>query len=1223
MLEKLKIVREASDVYWKAQNHVFLTDNPGYFQLQHKLYSHLVPAYRTVHRTVPRRIVFRAIRWVNPKRQFKLMNVKTSDYANMHEDELKRHITGLNQYRAEALTISNRYDQMIAMIEMGKTPYRIFWPEDNPMTQEEYLERASRLKDGTVKWEHMIDNQAAALTKELGKRKIALGSIDELWEDDMMPFFKKEGKFGDYSKPLRQIRYGPGDNIQREGGRKAKPATPDDRYRTVSPLEVRPGEGMRGGEESPSEDYERGFEVDPGVFPVVGNAISGRTAYISREDVEADRTVIRGPIFLRDEVNPEIYPVQQWRNQHLDKYLDNEVERFNFAGAEFLAKVRTHPFQPEEGDYTRRRDDPVKDTIQDVESEFSERARLAQEEDQKRRAVDPDTDIEEVKEPFDYNAYIRRRRLFTKKGIKRKEFSELNLDEFSEDELQTIGSKILPSNEHTQWGGLNGNQQRQYLDRLQAKVGTDVVPDEPTQLPPEEQLMGIYREDPEYAGMDEDELRQIVQWEINSGEAIESLDLGDVSVRPEAPPQRKALKASLSGETDDAYKRLNSKTQQREVSRPSPDYIPGDRDSSVGLRSTKTRSSTTPEVVDALNMANTRAAQEGLSLDESRAWKSTVEASKAFDYAIDFDDWLEFYESNMDDINYIKNTAGNFHDKYFSENIRRSAYGGADMPSAEDWIRNERVDLINQIRKDSIAQTSTAESYRHIKNMEEGFDKEEMWGRWHEVLEMPDSDTSKLNNMQQLSMETDGKGVDISEATAMESEVTGEPTPTPEAGASPKAPRQPRQPKQKAPTDIGKPKVARTPVASEKRAAYAMKLANGVKVVPMTANEWEAKAEVHADTISRIFGFNNATSYKEVLRLADGTTGMGAAVPNSKVVPMSKKTPEDLNNIFSKDSSRKALYEMAFASFAFSRHSPITPADIAFADDSMFMPSSKGFNGGEMDTMFSPQSAIPNVGIELNPEDYRAEIKQFVDETLPNITNKMAGIMQDSNLGFSSGIKDPEELKNHLFDRAMKSISGNTDNESISYYYPRAGDGVSDTAPEQPQVGETPQAPTQPEAPQVQPEPQAPQAEPEVQQEPTVPTPQAPPAQEEPSDEDLAEVEEPGDDEIDWEQVLADEGQGVVEPEESEAVQGTTSSEPNSRQQTPGEISGGQRAAIVRAMQNYDSDEYDSVYEYIEDLGLGLDDNLMEYIGDYNPRMGDIDDYLDNYEDNPENRFLV
>ena len=36
----------------------------------HALYPHLRPMYRTVHRRIPRELVFKAIRWVNPDRMF-------------------------------------------------------------------------------------------------------------------------------------------------------------------------------------------------------------------------------------------------------------------------------------------------------------------------------------------------------------------------------------------------------------------------------------------------------------------------------------------------------------------------------------------------------------------------------------------------------------------------------------------------------------------------------------------------------------------------------------------------------------------------------------------------------------------------------------------------------------------------------------------------------------------------------------------------------------------------------------------------------------------------------------------------------------------------------------------------------------------------------------------------------------------------------------------------
>ena len=1261
MLERLKEVKAKSDAFWEAQQHIFIMDSNEYLRKQHKLYPHLVPAYRTVHRTVPRRIVFRAIRWVNPKRQFKLMNVNPKDYASMDPEELKRHIVGLNQYRAEALTISNRYDQMIALIEIGQTPYRIMWPEDKAMSWEEYMERAERLKSGTANWEHLIDDQANSLMKALEKHNIHLGSIDDLWEDDVMPFFKQPGS--NYTKPLRQMRYSPGDDVQRTGGRKGKPAIPDDRYRTVSPLEIRPGEEFRGGEQAPMEDYERGFEVDPGVFPVVGNAIVGRTAFIPREDVAADKTVVRGPIFLRDEVNPEVYPVQQWRNNHLDKYLDREVQRFDFSDAEFLAKVRVHPFQPEEGDYKRKRGDPVKDTIQDVEREFADRA-IEHEEEQRRGAAD-EGDIERVQKPFDYNAYIRRRRLFTNKNIKRDRFMDIDLNEFSEDELESIGEKILPDNERSQWGSMNPNQQRNFLDGLKNQItsaegeGAEQIRErQEAEKPTLEALIESYRNDPEYAGVSEEDLRTMAIWEFRTStdaRLIEQLSIGTVGgikttyadkdeedKKPKKrQPVRESLKASLSGEINTRYNQgLRPVIQESEQAPPrlmtDEEWVQeaeGTRVASdfAGLRSTKTRGETTPEVTEAITRANREAAGE-LTSDEARAWKASVNAASSYNYPINFNDWLNDYESKMDDINYLKNTAGGYHDKYFDEQVRRASYGEAPLPSAEDFVHFQRLQNISSQPRDSVGQQITASAFRNIKNMEDSFEKEEMWNQWHEILEQP---SGKKAAMEALVAETDAKGVDAQEAGQMEEAVTGEsPTATPEAGSAP-TPTASRERRPRQPNISGKPRTAaRTEGAVSKRGAYAMKLKNGVKVVPMETNEWRGKAEVHADTISRAFGLNNATSYSELLRLKDGTIGIGKAIPHVQGGSLSERSEEELNDIFSKDSSRKALYQMAVGSLAFSRHAPITSSDIALGDDAIYLPMAKGFNDGENDVMFSPESAIPDTGLQLDSEQYRGEVKQFVDETIPLIMDKMAGIMQDPNLGFSSAITDIDDMKNQMFDRAMKSITGNTDTSSVSYYYPEDGEELAPAPTTEAQPTAPPSEPLDAELDSIEAEGPSDSELDEIEtEEAPSPEPRGAPAEEAPQ---TAQ---------DYEDILRREGLSEVRPQQGGSVTGTTAqgsdttqaptpteeaqpapeetAPPTAPASEPGTITGPQRAAIYRLAQQFEDSDYDSFYELLEDNDIELDENLMEYLGDWNLSYGDMDEYLDAYEDNPENRFLV
>ena len=46
--------------------------------------------YRTVHRKIPREMVFRAIRWVNPKRMFPGAGLTKEEMMNMSEKELRK-----------------------------------------------------------------------------------------------------------------------------------------------------------------------------------------------------------------------------------------------------------------------------------------------------------------------------------------------------------------------------------------------------------------------------------------------------------------------------------------------------------------------------------------------------------------------------------------------------------------------------------------------------------------------------------------------------------------------------------------------------------------------------------------------------------------------------------------------------------------------------------------------------------------------------------------------------------------------------------------------------------------------------------------------------------------------------------------------------------------------------------------------------------------------------
>jgi len=162
----------------------------GLLQLQHARYPHLVPMYRTVHRTKPRAMVLRAIRWVNPKRMFPGAGKTRAEMEGMSSDDLEKLIVDLNEYRGEAHVIHNRYNQMIDLINMGELPYFIPYAgfkQDKWNMLADYMDRAQRLKDGTEQWEQVLDRQALEIRNILLKRdgadKRRLDDIKGLWVD--------------------------------------------------------------------------------------------------------------------------------------------------------------------------------------------------------------------------------------------------------------------------------------------------------------------------------------------------------------------------------------------------------------------------------------------------------------------------------------------------------------------------------------------------------------------------------------------------------------------------------------------------------------------------------------------------------------------------------------------------------------------------------------------------------------------------------------------------------------------------------------------------------------------------------------------------------------------------------------------------------------------------------------------------------------------------------
>ena len=182
----------------------------GLIQNQHALYPHLVPMQRDIHRTKPRVINFKAIRWVNPHRYYPLMSLTDNEIETLSAGQFRKYINEINKYRKMATVIHNRYNQQLGLIAQGLTPYPILWKEDKWMSLADREKRANDLKKGTMDWEQQIDKRAALVRQKMGqKHGLKLDDIDSLWEDGNIPAFKDPKKGRDtegYKKYLRTTR---------------------------------------------------------------------------------------------------------------------------------------------------------------------------------------------------------------------------------------------------------------------------------------------------------------------------------------------------------------------------------------------------------------------------------------------------------------------------------------------------------------------------------------------------------------------------------------------------------------------------------------------------------------------------------------------------------------------------------------------------------------------------------------------------------------------------------------------------------------------------------------------------------------------------------------------------------------------------------------------------------------------------------------------------------
>jgi len=229
------LAKKAETDAWDAKMIQLADFTFDLFEKQHAKYSHLRPMYRTVHRKTPRRIVFRAIRWVNPARMFPKAMLTREEIANLSPEERAEAIAEIASYRREAHLIRNRYNEMISLIKEGNLPYYIKYAGVKVQTMEQYLERAERLKDGTDEWEFELDKKAVEFREEMGKKGEKFEDVDALWKDGLPPFY--DPKRGRKKKaPMRKL--------DREGNKIEQMDVKVGEFLIVPEAEIRQGEEL-------------------------------------------------------------------------------------------------------------------------------------------------------------------------------------------------------------------------------------------------------------------------------------------------------------------------------------------------------------------------------------------------------------------------------------------------------------------------------------------------------------------------------------------------------------------------------------------------------------------------------------------------------------------------------------------------------------------------------------------------------------------------------------------------------------------------------------------------------------------------------------------------------------------------------------------------------------------------------------------------------------------
>ena len=259
-----------------------------------------------------------------------MMMSSPEDMQKWSGDQCDEGITALNNYRRTGQSILNNYNQQVSLIEQGKTPYAILFPEKKWLTLAERMERAQRLRQATRDWNMDIDKKAIQVRQICGGKQREdgsqwdLDSVDALWEQDGVetrPYFKDPKQKRDVDGFTKDLR------VTRDGKRIM------DKYLNMAGLRQVAPEEVRGDEEQ---------ALPGGVRRLASREERDEEAWresqgIHRNILNLSGIPLTGPLATEEDAEGLPENIRVLRNKRLDAWMERAHER---AGQEGVVRTR-------------------------------------------------------------------------------------------------------------------------------------------------------------------------------------------------------------------------------------------------------------------------------------------------------------------------------------------------------------------------------------------------------------------------------------------------------------------------------------------------------------------------------------------------------------------------------------------------------------------------------------------------------------------------------------------------------------------------------------------------------------------------------------------------------------------------------------------------------------------------------------------------------------------